>query len=319
MGLRRVKSSCGRFRPLTASLALLGVISAAGCSRSAPQGPPKPPPSPLEYLGEWGTRGDGPGQLSHPVSLAVDTTGNAYIADPGSGFVHKFDPQGHPLLSFQDPALGHPDGIAVDVGGAIYVADSGRGSVIIFYPDGSRFREIRCAPRRSAKDSLAVTVDEEGNMFVLDARFHRIQRFNLRGRLEKAWGRTGSEPGERKSPVRVALGPDGFLYFSDAGNQRIEKFTRDGDFVAAFGGSPPGAAAGLAGIAVSERYVFAADPGAYRIHVWTLDGQHKLTDDLGNRLGSQDPALYDIAVSPRGELLVLDPAGARVLRFRINF
>ena len=313
-----MRASSGRYCLRVPSL-LLALVAAAGCSRSAPQEPPKPPPPPLEYLGKWGTKGDGPGQLSRPASLAVDATGNVYVADPGSGFVHKFDPQGHPLLSFLDPALSHPDSIAVDLGGAIYVTDPARGSVFIFYPDGTRYREIRCAPRRSAAAPLSVTADEEGKMYVLDAHLHRVQKFSLRGRLEKVWGKQGSELGQMESPAAIVIGPDGFLYVSDAGNRRIEKFTREGDYVASFSVSPSGAASGIAGVAVSEKYVFAADPQAHRIQVWTLDGQHRLTDDLGNHLRPHDATPYTIAVSPRGEFLVLDPAGPGVLRFRINF
>ena len=41
-------------------------------------------------MGAWGSKGDGPGELQDPVSIAVDALGNVYIADPGTGFVHKF-------------------------------------------------------------------------------------------------------------------------------------------------------------------------------------------------------------------------------------
>lgn len=303
----------------TSCLVILGVLLASACSRSAPQAPPKPPPPPLEYLGEWGVKGDGPGQLSRPTSFTVDFAGRVYIADAGSGFVHKFDPKGEPLLSFQEAGLRFPTDIAVDNAGAIYVADSVRSSIFIFYPDGTRFRQIRCAHKGGPREALGVTVDDDGNMFVVDPDSHKIQKFNPRGRLVKVWD-AGDGVGEFAYPVKAAVGPDGLLYVVDARGNHIQRFTRDGDLVSAWGTTEtaPDEIQGLSGIAMSGKYVFADDGVNHRVHVWTLDGQHKLSDDLGGRL-SHDSLAPDIAVNPDGELLVLDPVGPRVLRFRINF
>ena len=299
-------------------LVILEALVVAACSRSAPQAPPKPPPPPLEYLGEWGVKGEGPGQLSRPICLAVDFAGRVYVADAGNGFVHKFDPQGEPLLAFQETGLRLPTDIAVDQSGAIYVADAVRSSVFIFYPDGTRFRQIRCAHKRGSKESLGVTVDDDGNMFVVDPDSHKVQKFNPRGRLVKVWD-AGDGVGEFAYPVKAAVGPDGLLYVVDARGNRNLRFTRDGDLVSAWGIAEAGSGEirGLFGIAVSGKYVFADDVN-HRVHAWTLDGQHKLSDNLGGRL-AHDSLARDIAVSPDGELLVLDPAGPRVLRFRINF
>ncbi len=299
--------------------ALLATLGAVAACRRQPDPPPKPPPPPLEYLGEWGVQGDGPGQLSKPVSLAVDAPGHVYIADQGSRFVHKFDPLGHPLLSFQHPWLEFPDGIAVDGDGAIYVADAGRSSILIFHSDGTHLRPIRCARKGRPKQPLGVVVDDEGNIFAIEASLHQIQKFNPRGRLMKAWQLPGEALGEHASPAGGAVGPDGFLYVLDALRGRVLKFTREGEFVAGWGGGEPsaGAVGGPGGLAVSDKYVFAGDSVNHRVQVWTLDGQHKLADDLGGHLNVGQAGPAGVAVSPRGELLVLD--AARVLRFRINF
>jgi len=68
----------------------------------------------------------------------------------------------------------------VDQSGAIYVADAVRSSVFIFYPDGTRFRQIRCAHKGGSKEPLGVTVDDDGNMFVMHPDSHKVQKFNPR-------------------------------------------------------------------------------------------------------------------------------------------
>jgi hypothetical protein len=92
-------------------------------------------------------------------------------------------------------------------------------------------------------------------------------------------------------------------------------------------------------LAVSPKYVFALHAASPRLQVWTLDGQPQLSDDLGGRLAAAPPhdsspaapgtaarQPASLAISPRGELVVLlpgglpggDTAGPRVLRFRIH-
>ena len=292
------------------------------CSRGQ-ESPPKPPPPPLEYLGEWGVRGNGPGQLSVPVSLATDAVGNVFIADIGSDFIHKFDPRGQPLLSFQDDRVKKPIAVAVDRGGAIYVADLARHSIFIFLPDGTRFREIVGRPGRSFRSPAGLAVDDDGNLFVAELGAHRIQKLGPRGRILKVWGKKGTGPGEFLYPRDVALGVDGFLYVADAEGSRVQKFTRDGEWAASCGSAEEMTSTSdrVVGLAVSSKGVFVAAGASGKVIAWTLDCQPRPIEDLTSRL--QPPtsqfAPADVAFAPSGELLVLDSLGARVLRFRVNF
>ncbi len=297
---------------------MTGVLLAAACSRQAGL-PSKLPPPPLEYLGEWGIKGSGPGQLNDPAALAVDSRGNVYIADRGSGFVHKFDAEGKPLLSFQDERLKQPAAIAVDAGGAIYVVDQRRRSVLIYYPDGTRYREIRSG---ALFTPLSVAVNAEGEIFVNDLRTGRVGKFTPEGRRVKSWEIGGPD---FLGLAVLACGPEGAVYVAELLNDRLRKFTRDGEPVAAWPLASPaiGEKNSLkhfrVGLAVSENYVFVEDLTERRMGVWTLDGKLKLTDDLGGRLRSEDNPFRGFAVSPRGELLVLEGSRPGVMRFRINF
>ena len=308
-------------RSAISSLLLLGALPVflVACRSVPPELARKP--EPLEYVGEWGTRGKAPGKLSLPLSFATDTSGFVYIADAATGYVHKFDGQGKFLHAFTDAKLQRPTGIAIDRDGRIYVAAYASDSVVIFDLQGKRLREVHGGPGLSFRGPEGVAVDSEGNLYVLEFDGHRAQKFDAQGRFLKSWGRDGSGPGEFHYPVDACMGADGHLYVADTHNRRVEKFTREGQFVLAWGkpGTAPDMMDDIFGIAVSEKYVFLADGGNRRVQVWTLDGRHVLTQALSGRLLGDVETPTDVAFGKPGELLVLDSAGARVLRFRMNF
>src|SRR5580692_2642659 len=107
------------------SIVLIGLCLVPGWAKmkTEAQSAKPPVPHPLQYVEAWGMKGSEAGRLNQPTSITTDALGNIFIADAGSHFVHKFAPQGTPLLSFQDDWIKSPQSIAVDRGGGIYTAD----------------------------------------------------------------------------------------------------------------------------------------------------------------------------------------------------
>lgn len=307
------------WRTLLCALACL-----AACADPPALAPP-PPTSPLEFLEGWGAPGDAPGKLRWPRGIAADAVGNIFVVDAGNRQVHKFSPRGTPLLSFSDPRLSEPAGMALDAGGAIYVADLARNSVLIFFPDGTFFRELRGGPGRPLLKPVGVSVDAAGTIFVLEGGADRIQKFNARRRFLQAWGRTGSGPGEFRAPSAIVAtrGADAAVYVADAGNQRIQKFTPAGEFVAEWKADSPPAEpfVDATGLAAEAGALFVTDGGSHKVHVWTSEGKPLHVHDLASllNLAGGRPTPAGAAVVPGRHLVVLDPAGPRVLRFRIHF
>jgi len=267
----------------------------------------------------WGDKGEGPGKLNAPVAFATDTQGKLYFADPGGGFIHKFESNGTPLLSFEDSRLLHASGIAVDSGGGIYVADAARGSILIFFPEGDFLRAIRVAPQPHFSGVIGIGIDGQGNAYVPDALDSRIIKFDQRGRLIKSWKVPQSIPSEADKPSFVTTGADDSIFVAYAKTARIEKYSPEGMLVSSWkmpGTDTVNPGSTITGIAVTDRFVFTASSAAPRIRVWTLEGQLKLADDLGGRLG--DASTLQIAVTPRGELLVFDPSAIRVFQFQTH-
>jgi hypothetical protein len=267
----------------------------------------------LSYIGAWGVHGDGAGQLDEPTCIATDTLGNVYIADSGSHFIHKFDPRGTPLLSFQDPSLGHPDSITVDRGGAIYVTDSLRHTIFIFFPNGDRYHELRVPARGQGDGPLSVTVADDGSIHILDPNAGRLFTYTARFRALPSWQPSANVPNMRIRAAVVAVGPNGDLYF--VASNRILRFSPRGNFVSEIGSSNE-----LSGeFCLSRNLIFAMGADGRMVHVWSLDGQPKLDIDLSPELGQGNRSAPALAASPRQELLVLDSPESRVLRYRINF
>src|SRR5207237_2796275 len=68
------------------------------------------------FLTTWGSFGSGNGQLSDPLGVATDGSGNVYVADAGNSRIQKFDSTGTFLTTWN---LGRvqfhfPVGVATD-------------------------------------------------------------------------------------------------------------------------------------------------------------------------------------------------------------
>ena len=316
-----VRSTPTRTQRWMALAILTASVSVAGCSsvRMEAQSQAAKTAS-VSYIGAWGVKGDGPGQLSEPVDIATDSVGDAYIVNAESHYVEKFDRRGTPLLAFEEDDLKHPQAITVDSGGAIYVTDSQRASATVFLPTGDRYREIRLRTRPSLEDTLDVAVEDDGTIHILDPNADRIFTYNSRFSLLRAWMPTADGPSSKVRPKAVANGFDGFLYVADPEANRIVRFTSDGRFFAALNADSDGSSRKLGDrIAVGRGYVFTMGTDGHMLHVFSTDGRPVLDTDLASELGPGKRLAPALAVSPQKELLVLDAPQQRVLRYRLNF
>ncbi|MGB9335830.1 MAG: NHL repeat-containing protein [Candidatus Acidiferrales bacterium] len=334
LGKKSIRDSkfCGNdVVPLVAACLLAAfAIACAGTPSPAQEVPPAPP---LAFIAEWGASGGGAGQLSKPEWMATDFAGNVFIADYGSGFIHKFNFEGHPLLSFDAGVPRNPYRVAVDSGNGIYAIGEDSNVLYICSPQGEHFRHFALAPQRPHQVAQAASVDDAGDIFVIVGESEsksgselarpEIREYNARGRLLKKLAMLEGSSAAPFVPASLVAASDGYLYVVDATSTQVEKFTLSGDYVTAWGSppapGPPGSTDSPGrGIAVTSKYVFVAEPENRGVRAWTVDGHDKIVDDLGGRLKGANGA-YQVATSRRGELLVLDFTAAKVLRFKINF
>lgn len=145
------------------------------------------------------------GKMTYPQSIAVDKTGNVYLAD-GYKRVSKFTGAGAFITKW-----GKNGG------------DGTQGS-----GDGEFWAGISVAVDQSVVD---------GDVFVADTYNHRIQRFTSTGGFIAKWGTNGAGNGQFSSPRGIALDSSGNIYVADTSNNRIQKFDNAGNWLATWGGS----------------------------------------------------------------------------------
>ena len=73
--------------------------------------------------------------------------------------------------------------------------------------------------------------DSEGNLYVLDAGNHRVQKFDNKGKHLATFGGSGQGPGEFLWPLSIDLDKEGNIYVADWRNCRLEVFSSHGEYI----------------------------------------------------------------------------------------
>ena len=89
-----------------------------------------------EYLFEWGSTGDGPGQFNQPHGLTMDSQGRLFVADRGNDRIQIFDANGRFLDMWYQ--FSRNSGVYIDANDVLYAADSESGSVNPAHGDWTR-------------------------------------------------------------------------------------------------------------------------------------------------------------------------------------
>jgi len=158
--------------------------------------------------GTFGSRGDGgpatAASFSNPIGLAVDASGNLYIADSTQSRIRKVTPAG--IISTEagngtfgsggdggpatSASLTNPTGLAVDASGNLYIADSAQSRIRKVTPDGIIMTVAGNGTYGFSGDGGApaaaqlgyprgIAVDAAGNLFVADPDNQRIRKIQF--------------------------------------------------------------------------------------------------------------------------------------------
>ncbi|MCK4430637.1 MAG: NHL repeat-containing protein, partial [Candidatus Aminicenantes bacterium] len=73
--------------------------------------------------------------------------------------------------------------------------------------------------------------DSKGNIYVLDAGNHRIQKFDINGNYLLSIGKEGEGPGDLRNPIDIFIDNKDLIYISDVGINRLSVFDSEGNFM----------------------------------------------------------------------------------------
>jgi sugar lactone lactonase YvrE len=245
--------------------------------------------------------------FQHPLGVAVDSTGNVYVADDGSNRVLKFTSSGGFLTAWSSGGSG---AVAVAVNwssGDIYVANSFSGTIQPLSSDGTPGDPWSLL---DAPNGVAVN-QSKGEVYVTIAGSNGVgvQRFQSNGVLIENWLAPDSP---FDFPYGIGIAPIGDVYISDDGTCEVLRFTADGDPLPVFtcnGSIEFDDPLGVAVDAASNVYV--CDSGNKRVLKLTADGD--LIGQIGDESNFEFPA--GVAVSLSGYVYVADGGNAVVEQF----
>lgn len=211
-----------------------------------------------------------------------------------------------PPLGSRLPA---PRSIAPGLQGEWVVLDTA-GRVLVLSDEGELRRQWMM-PEYEVGRPEGVCVLQDRRIVVADTHYSRLVFFDQQGELLSMQGEYGEGPGQFIYPVRVIQDDDGFIYVAEYGsNDRIQKFTPDGEFMLAFGGfgTEPGEFQRPSGLAWRDGKVFVADAMNNRIQVFEDDGE--LLGALhGGGAAPRFRFPYDLVIGPDGHFYVVEYGG----------
>src|SRR5579871_1872639 len=250
--------------------------------------------------------------------------------------VHHFDESGKELKSFGGGMFVWPHGIHVDREGNVWVTDASvtrpddftkfpgeepKGSIVVkFSPEGKVLMTLGKPgvkgnpPEALTEPTDVVTDPADGDIYVAESHTNvedpnlvgRISVFDRNGKFLRVIGKTGTGPGEFRTPHAIEFDSQGRLIVADRHNHRIQILTKDGKYIGEY--REFSRASGLA-IDGNDTIYVADSESTARVHPGWL---------RGIRIGSLKDGKVTMFIPPHktdspdgamGEGIAIDPAG----------
>jgi uncharacterized protein (TIGR03437 family) len=253
--------------------------------------------------GVAGFSGDGKSalnaQLNFPYGVALDASGNLYVADLGNQRVRRIT----------------PDGVITTVAGTGRKVSS---------PDGAAPLDTSLLSPRN------VAVDAAGNLYIAEFEGHRVRKLTPDGKLSTVagtgvagWSGDGSRAAAAQInyPAGMAFDRAGALCFADSGNNVIRKLYADGTIGTILGRNPGTTLYAPLSVALDQAGTLYVGDSTFVVRAFTAAGKWigyagtgvpSFSGDGGSAASAALTSVNDLAADLNGNLFIAD--GVRLRR-----
>jgi streptogramin lyase len=248
--------------------------------------------------------GSGAGQFASPLGIAVDSSGNVWVADTNNNRIQEFNSSGGWIRTIGTSGSGdgqfkRPSGVAGDSSGNIWVADFGNNRIQEFNSSGGWIGTVTKLRYQTVNSPRGICVNSAGYSFVAEAANNAVL---TNSPTFLGWS---GDP-QPNVPTGVAADSSGNIWVANDGNHTVAKYNSSGHWISTFGGfgTGNGQFEHPMGIAVdASGDVWVADWGNSRIQEFDSNGVYLTTIGV-----VAEP--YGVAVDSSGSIYVVSNGNA---------
>jgi DNA-binding beta-propeller fold protein YncE len=170
-----------------------------------------------DYMGPGAAVALASAGLSGPVAVAVDGSGNVYLADTGNNAIKEWSAATQQVTTLVSTGLNQPAAVAVDNSGNVYIADTGNHAIKQW---NATTQQVTALVSTGLNQPVGVAVDGSGNVYIADSLNNAIEVWNAMTQQVTALVSTGLN-----QPVGVAVDGSGNVYIADSLNDAIEEWS----------------------------------------------------------------------------------------------
>jgi sugar lactone lactonase YvrE len=198
-------------------------------------------------LATFGTQLDSANTLQLPMAIATDGK-RLFVANSMGAEVLVLDLSGKVTKTIALPAgvsgkVARPIGIATTADGGLVVADANNDQVLRLDAHWNIVWTAGTGTRAGGSEGFnvpgAVTVDDNGNVYVVDTLGARVVELSPAGAFLRQFGERGDTVGKLSRPKGVAVDAHGRVFVSDGLLAAIEVFAPDGGYLGIIGRRDP--------------------------------------------------------------------------------